>query len=65
MITGYITHEEAMIQDFINNSKYAEELLREVLLDGDDYEKQRVQEWYDEAQKRKHLEKTAETSKQL
>ena len=52
MTTGYITHEEAMINNFIEDPEYAEELLNIVLLDGDDYEKQRVQYWYDEARAR-------------
>ncbi len=52
MITDYITHDEAMIADFIEHPDYAEELLQAVRNDGDDYEIQRVQSWYDEAKNR-------------
>ena len=52
MKTGYVTHEEAMINDFMEDPEYAEELLNAVYSDGDDYEKARVQYWYDEARSR-------------
>ena len=52
MTTGYVTHDEAMIKNFINEPDYANFYLSEVLKDGDDYEIQRVRYWYDEAQKR-------------
>ena len=41
-----------MIEHFMNDPKYAEELLNEVLVDGDDYEKARFQYLYDEAKAR-------------
>ncbi|MBR0095225.1 MAG: hypothetical protein IJP91_08090 [Synergistaceae bacterium] len=46
------SHEEAVIEHFMNDPKYAEELLNEVLVDGDDYEKARFQYLYDEAKAR-------------
>ena len=49
MITGYITHDEAMIRDFVEDPEYAEELLAAVMSDGDEYEIQRVKGWKDEA----------------
>ena len=52
MITSYITHDEAMIKSFMRDPEYAEELLKDVLTDGNDYEIQRVQSWYDEAKAR-------------
>ena len=52
MITSYITHDEAMIKSFMEDPEYAEELLKDVLTDGNDYEIQRVQSWYDEAKAR-------------
>ena len=52
MITDHITHDEAMIKDFIEHPDYAEELLQAVKTDGDDYEIQHVQGWYDEAKAR-------------
>ena len=52
MVTGYVTHDEAMIKSFMEDPLYADELLADVLNDGSDYEIQRIQSWYDEAQKR-------------
>lgn len=52
MITGHITHDEAMVKEFIENPDYAEELLKAVVQDGDEYEIRRVQTWYDEAKSR-------------
>ena len=76
MITDYITHDEAMIADFMAHPDYAEELLHAVRNDGDDYEIQRVQSWYDEAKARtqklgywgsivNNAEKTAQEGKNL
>ncbi len=53
MEVGYVTHDESMIETFIEDPKYAEELLNDVLIDGNDYEINRVQAWYDEAQARR------------
>ena len=52
MTTDYITHDEAMINDFIEHPDYANELLNTILTDGDDYEIQRVRTWYNEAKRR-------------
>lgn len=52
MITDTISHDEAMIKDFIEHPDYADELLHNVLNDGDDYEIQRVQAWHDGAKAR-------------
>lgn len=54
MNKGYITHDEAMIETFMEEPEYAEDLLNDVLADGDDYEIQRVKFWYDEAQARRN-----------
>ena len=50
MITGYITHDDAMIKTFRNDPEYAEIYLSEVLKDGDDDEIQRVKNWISQAQ---------------
>ena len=52
MITGFTTHDEAMIKTFMEEPNYAQLYLDEVLKDGDCNEIQRVQEWYNEAKKR-------------
>ena len=52
MIIDYIMHDEAMINNFIENPDYANELLNAILNDGDEYEIQCVQTWYNEAQRR-------------
>ena len=52
MITDYITHDEAMINNFIENPDYANELLNAILNDGDEYEIQCVRTWYNEAKRR-------------
>lgn len=52
MITGYITHDEAMIRDFVEDPEYAEELLAAVKSGGDEYEIQCVKGWKDEAKSR-------------
>ena len=49
---GYISHDEAMIQNFINEPDYADFLLDEVMKDGDADEIALVQSWYDEANAR-------------
>lgn len=54
MITGYISHDEAMIKHFTENPEYADELLNTVLADGNEYEIQRVREWYNEAKSRSY-----------
>ena len=54
MSVGYATHDETMIETFMEEPEYAEDLLNDVLADGNDYEISRVQFWYDEAKKRRH-----------
>ena len=52
MITDYITHDEAVIQHFIEDPELAELYLQTVLQDGDTDEIAEVQAWYDEAKAR-------------
>lgn len=52
MSVGYVTHDETMIETFMEEPEYANELLNDVLTDGDDYEIQRVQSWINEAKSR-------------
>ena len=52
MITDYIKHDEAIINNFIENLDYANELLNAILNDGDEYEIQCVRTWYNEAKRR-------------
>lgn len=52
MTIGYITHDEAMIRNFIQEPEYADFLLTEVLADGDPDEIALVQGWYNEAKSR-------------
>ncbi len=52
MSVGYVTHDETMIEIFMEEPEYANELLNDVLVDGDDYEIQRVQSWINEAKAR-------------
>ena len=47
MITGFITHDEAMIKTFMEEPGYAEDLLNNVLADRNEYEISRVQFWND------------------
>ena len=49
---GYITHDEAMIRNFMEEPEYADFLLSEVLADGDADEISLIQSWYDEARLR-------------
>ncbi len=76
MITDTIPHEEAVIRHFIEDPEFADLYLNTVLADGDDYEIQRVQSWYDEAKARtqklgywgsivNNAEKTAREGKNL
>ena len=52
MITGYVTHEESMIEMFIEDPEYADHLMSEVLRDGDENEIAYFQSLYDEAKMR-------------
>lgn len=54
MITDYITHEEAVIQHFVEDPDFADFYLQAVKADGDADEIAEVQSWYNEAQARKH-----------
>ena len=54
MEVGYVTHDETMIETFIEDPEYAKDLLNDVLTDGNDYEIQRIQFWYDEAKARRN-----------
>ena len=76
MIIDTIPHDEAVIQHFIEDPEFADLYLNTVLADGDDYEIQRVQSWYDEAKARTqklgywltvvdNAEKTAKDGKNL
>ena len=46
------SHEEAVIEHFMEDPDYADEILNEVLADGDEYEITRFQYLYDEAKAR-------------
>lgn len=60
MSVGYITHDESMIELFMEEPEYAEDLLNDVLADGNDYEIQRVKFWYNEAKRRTYWDKLTE-----
>ena len=47
-----ISHEEAVIQHFIEDKEFADLYLQTVLADGDAEEIREVQGWYDEAKSR-------------
>ena len=64
MITDYITHEEAMIQTFINEPDYAQFYLDQVLKDGYQDEIQHVQAWYNEAKARNYWNSLINNAKQ-
>ena len=49
---GFIKHEEAIIQHFVEDIEFADLYLQSALDDGDEKEIQEVQYWYDEAKKR-------------
>ena len=49
---GYISHDEVMIRNFMDEPEYADFLLNEVLSDGSAEEISLVQGWYDEAKLR-------------
>ena len=52
MKISYITHDEAMIQSFMEDPGYAEFYLDEVLSDGDMREIRAVEGWIEEARAR-------------
>jgi len=54
MSVGYVTHDESMIELFTEEPQYAEDLLNDVLADGNEYEISRVQFWCNEAQARRN-----------
>lgn len=57
------SYDESMIERFMEEPEYADELLNDVLADGSDYEIQRVKSWYDEAKRRAYWDKLAENVK--
>ena len=54
------SYDESMIDRFMEEPEYAEDLLNDVLADGDDYEIQRVKFWYNEAKRRTYWDKLTE-----
>lgn len=63
MKVGYITHEEATIQHFIEEPEFANYLLSEVKQDGDKEEIAYFQNLYNEAKRRAYWDKLAENVK--
>ena len=55
---GYITHEESMINMFMEDPEYANHLMSVVIADGDENEIKRFQSWYDEAKARRNKAST-------
>lgn len=53
MKISYITHDEAMIQNFVEDPDYAAFYLKEVMSDGDINEIRAAQAWVDEARARR------------
>ena len=53
MSVGYITHDESMINMFMEDPEYADHLMAEIIDDGDKKEIERFQAWYNEAKKRR------------
>ena len=49
---GFVTHEEAVIQHFVEDPEFADLYLKAVLEDGEQKEIQEVQYWCEEAKKR-------------
>jgi len=54
MKVRYITHDESMINMFMEEPEYADHLMAEIIADGDKKEIERFQAWYDEAQARRN-----------
>lgn len=52
MTVDYITHDEAMIQHFIDDPEFADLYLSTVIADGNDEEIAEVKAWYNEAKAR-------------
>ena len=57
------SYDESMIERFMEEPEYADELLNDVLADGSDYEIQRVKFWYDEAKRRSYWDKLSDNFK--
>ena len=53
MSVGYVTHDETMIETFMEDPEYAEHLLEEVMKDGDEKEIAYFQNLCNEAKKRR------------
>ncbi len=49
MITSCVSHDEAIIQHFVEDAEFADLYLQTVLQDGDEEEIRQVQCWYDAA----------------
>ena len=49
MITDYITHDEAIIEHFIDDPEFADLYLNTVIADGNDEEIAEVKAWHNEA----------------
>ena len=54
MSVGYVTHDETMIETFMEDPEYADHLMSEIINDVDKKEIERFQAWYDEAKKRRN-----------
>ena len=54
MSVGYITHDESMVNMFMEDPEYADHLMAEIIDDGDKKEIEHFQTWYDEAEKRRN-----------
>ena len=54
MITDTISHDEAIIRHFMEDTEFADLYLHTVKDDGDEDEIAEVQAWYDEAKSRKY-----------
>ena len=59
MNVGYVTHEESMMNMFMEDPEYAEHLLSVVVVDGDEEEIAYFQNLYDEARARSSVLKAA------
>ena len=55
MMTGYITHDESMINMFMEDPEYADHLMSVVAADGDEEEIAYFQNLYDEARVRSRV----------
>lgn len=63
MSVGFITHDESMINMFMEDPEYADHLMSEIINDGDKKEIERFQAWYNEAKRRSYWDKLTENVK--